>query len=66
MKTQLKKVLDNYSVKVGGYKPNPIFYEKTGINHKRFGQLLRGEKELLTSELKSLSDFFQIPITELF
>ena len=65
MNTQLKTVFHDYSNRVGGFKPNPIFYKKVGINHKRFGQLLRGDKEPVTSELKALSEFFKVPITEL-
>ena len=65
MDTQLKTVFDNYGNRVGGFKPNPIFYKKVGINHKRFAMLLRGSKEPVTSELKALSEFFNVPITEL-
>ena len=65
METSLKKALDEYNQKVGGFKPNPIFYQKVGINHKRFAQLLRGEKEPVTSELKSLADFFKVSLTSL-
>ncbi len=65
MKTPIRKVLDEYSDSVSGFKPNPIFYSRVGINHKRFYQILRGEKEPLVSELKNLSNFFKVPISEL-
>ena len=65
MNIQLRLVFDKYSNHVGGFKPNPIFYKKVGINHKRFAMLLRGSKEPVTSELKALSEFFNVPITEL-
>lgn len=46
-------------------KPDAKFYERVGINRKRFGQLLRGEKPLLAHEVKALASFFDIPVTDL-
>ena len=65
MITPIKTALDQYNQRVGGFKPNPIFYQKVGINHKRFFQLVRGDKEPMTTEIKNLSQFFNIPVSEL-
>lgn len=55
-----------YQDKIGGqFKPDQRFYTKVGINRKRFGQILRGEKPLFIYEVQALSDFFGIPVTDL-
>ncbi|GAB3992008.1 hypothetical protein GCM10028807_24080 [Spirosoma daeguense] len=56
----------SYQDKIGGqFKPDQRFYSKVGINRKRFGQLLRGEKPVFGYEARALSDFFGIPVTDL-
>lgn len=55
-----------YQDKIGGqFKPDKRFYSKVGINPKRFGQILRGEKPLFGYEARALSDFFGVPVTDL-
>jgi hypothetical protein len=57
---------DAYQDKIGGqFKPDQRFYSKVGINPKRFGQILRGEKPLFGYEVRALSDFFGVPVTDL-
>lgn len=65
--TNIQRVVTEYENRIGtAFKPTPErFYKRVGVNQKRFGQLLRGEKEPVTSELRTLSQFFQVPITEL-
>jgi hypothetical protein len=64
----IQKAVTEYENRIGTpFKPTvKLFYQKVNINQKRFGQLLRGEKEPVTSELKALSSFFNVPITNLF
>ncbi len=65
--TPLRKVIVNYEQRFCSiFKPAKPFYEKVGINHKRFALLVRGKLPLQSHELKTLSDFFQVPITDLF
>ena len=47
------------------FKPSKEFYAKTRINRIRFWQLVEGKKPMLASEVKSLTEFFQVPITEI-
>ena len=63
----IQQAVTAYEARIGTpFKPTPErFYRRVNINQKRFGQLLRGDKEPVTSELKALSEFFQVPITEL-
>ncbi len=63
----IKKAVIDYETRIGSpFKPTKeMFYRKVGINQKRYGQLLRGEKDPMITELKNLSNFFQIPINEL-
>jgi hypothetical protein len=57
--TYLEYVISKYEDKCfGKWEPDKRFYEKVGINQKRFGMLVRNEIEMLLSEAKSLVDFF--------
>ena len=47
------------------FKPNKAFFSEIGISQKRFGQLIRNEKEALPSELKAIADYFKVAITDL-
>ena len=62
--TPLQSVIYEYEKQIGTpFKPTPeLFYRNVNINQKRFGQLLRGEKEPVISELKSLAAFFKVSV----
>lgn len=47
------------------FKPNQTFYELTGINRKRWGMLVRGEKEPTLKEANVLAEFFNVTLTEM-
>ncbi|MEZ4904243.1 MAG: hypothetical protein R2822_22070 [Spirosomataceae bacterium] len=65
--TPLQVIAAQHEEKIGlKFAPDKRFYQKIGINSKRFGQLLRGEKTLNVNEAKSLSEFFRVPVTDLF
>lgn len=49
----------------GRFKPDRRFYDSVGINQKRFGQLVRGEKPLFGFEARNLSDYFNVPLDNL-
>lgn len=66
MDNPVSDALRSYESKVGlALKPNRAFYEKVGINQKRFGQLLRGEKPIYGFEAVNLSEFFGVPLEAL-
>ena len=62
MEKKLQAIVLKYEDKIGcPFKPSKrLFYDVVGINQKRYGQLFRGDKELITSEVKSLSKFFNV------
>ncbi len=63
--TYLEYVISKYEEKVlGKWIPDSRFYERVGINQKRFGMLVRNELEMSVSEANSLSKFFGVSITE--
>ncbi len=64
MKSKIAKCIEGDSLLV--FKPNKSFYEKTGINKKRWGQLYRGDKSPIQEELQSIANYFSIPITNFF
>ncbi len=47
------------------FKPDKRFYEHVGINRIRFWQLVRGEKQVLGTEIRPLSTYFKVAITEI-
>lgn len=66
METMLKMAMDRLSGQTGlPVKPNRAFYTKVGINQKRFGQLLRGEKPIYGFEAVNLSEFFGVSLEDL-
>ncbi|WP_028526308.1 hypothetical protein [Runella limosa] len=65
--TPLQRVVKQYEERMcGKWKPNNRFYNEIGINQKRFGMLMRGKLPIYAFEAKSLSDFFKVPVTDLF
>ncbi|AXE18580.1 hypothetical protein DR864_12845 [Runella rosea] len=64
--TPVQDALNKYENRIGGkFKPDERFYGKVGINHKRFAQLVRGEKPLYGFEAKNLASFFEVPLENL-
>jgi hypothetical protein len=47
-------------------KPKMSFYDKVGINQKRFGQLMKGTALANSVELRAIADYFQIDANTLF
>ena len=47
------------------FKPEKSFYQKVGINQKRWGQIYRGDVPPNIIELKSIAAFFEVDIREL-
>lgn len=65
--TPLQKVVKQYEERMRGkWKPDERFYKEVSINQKRFGMLIRGELPIYAFEAKSLSEFFRVPVTDLF
>ncbi len=61
-KSKIAKTIDGTDNPMVTFKPKKEFYEKTGIRQKRFGAIYRGEKSPNLVELKSISEYFTIPI----
>ncbi len=47
------------------FKPSKEVYKATGLNPKRFGMILSGKISPTLAEMKSICDFFGIPLTEI-
>lgn len=59
--TYLEQVIAEFEDKIlGKWEPDRRFYDKVGINQKRFGMLVRNEIDILLSETKALANFFGI------
>lgn len=65
MKT-LKEIVQSYEDRIGTkFIPSKKFYANVSINQKRYGMLLRAEKDITLKEAKKISEFFNVPITDL-
>jgi hypothetical protein len=65
--TPLQNAIQGHEKKhLTNFKPSKDFYQQMSINRIRFAKLVSGKKPILASEAKNLSDFFQVPITDLF
>lgn len=65
MKTKIAKAIDGTDNVHVVFKPTPEFYKAVGIGRKRFGQLYRGQKSPLLSELESISKHTKVAVTDL-
>ena len=61
----IQKLIKQKEDKNFQFSPNRKFYETIHIGQKRWGQLYRGEVSPTIDELKALSEFFEVPVTEL-
>ncbi len=64
-RTHLAKAVFSTMPKGIAFKGNKGFYEALGINRIRFSQLLKGEKEPTVSELRKISNHFNLEIKDL-
>lgn len=63
----LTHVIYDYEMRIyTRFIPKKIFYQRTGINPKRYGQLVRGEKEMYAWEAVALADFFGVSVERFF
>ena len=62
---EIEQIIKKREISGFVFKPEKSFYEKVGINQKRWGQIYRGEVPPNIVELKSIALFFGVEITEL-
>ncbi|RFS16093.1 hypothetical protein D0T08_14485 [Emticicia sp. C21] len=64
--TPLSQVIINFENKnLTKFTPDKRFYTHIGINRIRFWQIVRGQKPLLATEARTLSEYFKVPLTDL-
>jgi hypothetical protein len=61
----IKKIIDELETEVLKFRPPASFYEKIGINKKRFWLLVRNEKPATVDELKAIASYFKVTFWEL-
>lgn len=55
----VKRLIDRFELQtLLVFKPSKTFYQSTGINRIRFGQLSKGKKNPESNEIKSLVEYF--------
>ena len=55
---EIEQIIKKREISGFVFKPEKSFYEKVGINQKRWGQIYRGEASPSIIELKSIAQFF--------
>lgn len=65
--TPLQVAVSKYEQRTGSpFVPTKkLFYERVGINQKRFGMLLRGQLPMYGYEVTALAEFFGVEVTEI-
>lgn len=65
--TPIQRVLSQFEQRNGSrFAPNrELFYDRVGINQKRFGMLLRGELPMYVFEVVNLAKFFGVEVMQL-
>jgi hypothetical protein len=58
-KSKIALTIENGSKLV--FRPNSEFYKSVNIRRKRWGQIYRGERSPLMSEIIEIANYFQIP-----
>lgn len=61
----IKKIIDELETEVLKFRPPASFYEKIGINKKRFWLLVRNEKPATVDELQAIANYFKVTFWEL-
>lgn len=61
----IKEIIKKKERKCFLFHPNQNFYDAVNINQKRWGKIYRDEFSPTVNELKSIADYFEVPITDL-
>ena len=62
---RIKEIIKSKETFAFQFRPSKRFYEHIQINRKRFGMLLRNEKEPTIGEIQRLADYFGVDLMEL-
>jgi hypothetical protein len=62
---EINQLITNKETNAFRFKPNMAFFKEIGINRKRFYMILKKETDPTLSELRTISKYFDVNITEL-
>ncbi|MCC5612670.1 hypothetical protein LC612_39760 [Nostoc sp. CHAB 5834] len=66
IKTPISRAVEGFEQRIGlSVKFDGRFYTRTGINQKRWGMLRDGKLKPNSDELKSLSEVFNVSVSDL-
>ena len=63
--TRIEKIIKQKEREYFSFKASPDFYNKVGINSRRWAQIFRGDIEPIISEAKAIAQYFEVDITEI-
>lgn len=63
---RFKKLLEHRFRHLEDFTPSRYFYQETGINQVRYGDLFYGRKSITPKEYKAVAAYFNITIAEAF
>jgi hypothetical protein len=61
----ITNLIKSKETEVFKFTPNNQFFKTIEINRKRWGLLMRGQKDPTITELKKIADFFEVSVTQL-
>jgi hypothetical protein len=65
--TALQRQIKAYEAKsLNPFKPSRNFFSVVQIGQKRFWKIVRGEESPKLTEMKALSEYFEVGVNELF
>ncbi len=65
MSNKIDHFIKSKETEILKYSPNNEFYQRIGINKKRWAQILRGQKDPTLAELTRLTNYFNVPASQL-
>ncbi|QDK77772.1 hypothetical protein EXU85_03845 [Spirosoma sp. KCTC 42546] len=64
--TPISRAVEGFEKRIGlSIKFDGRFYNRTGINQKRWGMLMAGKLKPNSDELRNISEVFQVPVVDL-
>ena len=64
--TPISRAVAGFEKRIGlSVKFDGRFYNRTGINQKRWGMLMAGKLKPNSDEIKNISEVFKVPVNEL-
>jgi transcriptional regulator with XRE-family HTH domain len=62
---KIKQIIEKQASQGFKLATNSLFFSKIGISRRRWAQIINGDKDPTTGELRRIAKFFGVSVTEL-